>query len=175
MNLKLHNLTYTTFGYQTVVIYVEPTPTNAGDLLPNTSRTHLILKNETLPWENWASEFSAKLPPELKELVEEAGAKAADSDHSKSIRNRLKQIWDLLKISRYRKTTSGRHSVGLDTVPGGEPKVLDELTHCNGSKAGGRGGKAGDLYSMFLTSGGVPAKEISVACSTEVQMDKCRR
>ena len=93
--------------------------------------------------------------------MEEAGANAASTDHSKSIRDRLKQIRDLLNISRYRQTPVGKHSVDDTKVPGGETKVLKERVGVGDRRKGGRGGRAGNLYSLFLTTGGKPAKEVS--------------
>jgi len=66
-------------------------------LTTNTSRTALILNNEPLPWSEWASEFRDKMPPDLEAFVQEKAAKSASSDHSKSIRERLKMSWSYSK------------------------------------------------------------------------------
>lgn len=150
------------FGYQRVVIYLEPKISRSVELIPNTARTQLILNGNELPWEEWASEFRENLPGELERLIEEAGANAAATDHRQSIRDRLKQIRDLFRISRYRKAPDGLHRIQEDrTVPGGTPKRVSERTQSGDGRSGGaRGGRAGDIYALFLTSGGAPAKEI---------------
>lgn len=149
------------FGYQQVVIYLEPKVSPSGELLPNTARTQLILNGGPLPWEEWASEFRDNLPSELERLIEEAGAKAAATDHRQSIRDRLKQIRELFRITRYRKAPEGAHRIQEDrTVPGGNPKRTGERIHTGEGRTGGRGGRAGDIYSLFLTSGGSPAEEV---------------
>ena len=152
------------FGYQRVVIYVEPTTEKLEDLLPNTARTTLALNGAPLPWEEWAAEFSQHMPAKLVQFVGEAGANAVATDHSQSIRDRLKQIRDLLKISRYRKAKDGQFRIAADqTIPGGAPAASGRTglgSDAPPERPGGTGGKDGDIYSLFLTSGDTPAKEV---------------
>src|SRR5690606_29595144 len=49
------------FGYNRVVLYVEPIQTPNGDLTANTSRTHLLIDGHPLPWSEWAIEFRENL------------------------------------------------------------------------------------------------------------------
>src|SRR5206468_1732724 len=52
-----------TFGYDRVVIYVEPKAD--ARLTTNTARTALLLGNQALPWDEWAAEFRLNIPVEL--------------------------------------------------------------------------------------------------------------
>jgi hypothetical protein len=153
-----------TFGYNRVIIYVEPDSTNHR-LTTNTSRTSLLIGSEPLPWSDWASEFREKLPVELKAFVESRAPSANASDHLKNIRDRLKGILDLYRVSRYRPTQFGSYLIDPRlTAHGGKPSVLDgggRLT--NGSIGNDRtstGGKDGELYALFERKNGTPAEKV---------------
>lgn len=147
------------FGYNRVVIYIEPQPEDDEDLTTNTARTHLMIRGEPLPWADWATEFRENLPKEIRKLVEEVAAGSTAHDHRDSIRERLKQISDLFRLSRYRPTPLGDYLVD-DEVPrrGGKP-LVEELARRRGGRrrSGGQGGRAGDVYAVFATSAGTPA------------------
>ncbi len=125
-------------GHGRVVIYVEPS-TQLGHLTTNTSRTNLLINSAQLPWAEWASEFRAKMPDEIQQLIADIASKATAKDHQKSIRERLEQIKDLWRLSRYRPTPRGTFEVdqmkwcrpGEDARAAGEAVVAAE-------EAGGR-------------------------------------
>lgn len=159
------------FGYQRVVIYIEPDDSDANNITTNTARTLLSTNGAALPWADWAEEFRSNLPREIAEHIESAAAAAEASDHKDSIKERLKQIEDLFRLSRYRPTKSG--SLRIDTqnpAPGGtnrESKASSEKTH---QAAGGtHGGKVGTVYSLFLADNGVPGEEIRPDTYPEVR------
>jgi hypothetical protein len=153
-----------TFGYRYVVIYIEPHEANGKALTTNTSRTSLLMDNEPLPWTDWAAEFREKLPPEIAKLVAEKAAAASNTDHSNSIRDRLKEIMDLFKISRYRPTPGGATLVDEERrARGGRTAELlhrDSLLPSETGKQGQAGGGAGNLYAIFEKIGGTPSKRI---------------
>jgi len=64
-----------TFSYNEIVIFVEPH--SHKHLTTNTARTSLLFKGEPLPWDDWANEFRAKLPQEIRDLEETISAMAA--------------------------------------------------------------------------------------------------
>src|SRR3989441_1187349 len=131
-----------TFGYRYVVIYMEPHDEGAGTLTTSTSRTSLLIRNEPLPWADWAAEFREKLPDEIAELVAEKAAGAANTDHGKSIRDRLKEIIDLFKLSRYRPTPGGPSLIDEEVfVRGGRGRVSGAIRN---PRARGDGGKPGE-------------------------------
>ena len=150
------------FGHNRVVVYVEPDAVNYR-VEANTARTNLSLNGEPLPWTEWAAEFREDLPEALRALVEELGAKSASSDHRQSIRDRLKSIMDLFKLTRYRPTKDG--SVTMDpsaTGQGGTPRERGQSVSDGFASGGSRGGTAGSIYGLFLATDGVAAEPTRV-------------
>jgi len=150
------------FGHNRVVIYVEP-DCKARSVVPNTARTNLLLDGEPLPWADWAAEFREKMPAELVALIEEIGSKVS-SDHRQSIHERLKQIRDLFRISRYRPVPRGKELIDESAlVLGGEPADSGASRSSTGEgRGGGRGGRAGDIYGLFLAARGIPGEELVI-------------
>ncbi len=151
------------FGYRFVVIYIEPQNNASRSLTANTSRTSLLVNNEPLPWTDWAAEFRDKLPAEIAELVAERAAAASNTDHSRSIRDRLRDILDLFRISRYRPTAGGSILVDEERLArGGRLIDLPREPHTSGDggRVGGAGGGAGNLYAVFQKSGGTPGTRV---------------
>ena len=150
------------FGYNRVVLYVEPTQTPKGDLTANTARTHLLVDGQPLPWSEWAVEFRENLPEPIRMLIDTVAGGAATAENANSIRERLKQIRDLFRFSRYRPTPDGKHMIeGAFTNTGG---AVDEGNAGGDGASGGRskkkGGRAGDLYALFADAGNTPADEV---------------
>jgi hypothetical protein len=149
-----------TFGYRFVVIYVEPS--NTSQLTTNTARTTLLINNDALPWADWASEFREKMPEEIAKLVAEKAAAAANTDHQKSIKDRLKDIMDLFKVSRYRLTQNGSAFIDEDRlIRGGN---IGSQNRGNGKNGTGKtqtgGGTGGNVYAVFEKVDGVQGKKI---------------
>lgn len=147
------------FGYHRVVIYVEPRAEDGHQVISNTARTHLIMDGEPLPWADWAAEFRAELPDEIKNLMDEVTKDSTSTDHREAIRERLKQIRELLKVSRYRRTPSGSATIDEPTV-GGKARETNTTRETGDSKGGGRGGRAGDIYALFALADGEPGEEV---------------
>lgn len=150
------------FGYNRVVLYVEPAQTPKGDLTANTARTHLLIDGQPLPWSDWAAEFRDRIPEPIIKLMDTVAAGAATTENANSIRERLKQIRDLFKFSRYRPTPDGKHSIDDTFVNTGGAN--DDGGASGEGGAGGRGkrrgGRAGDIYALFADSGNTPAEEV---------------
>jgi hypothetical protein len=151
-----------TFGMKQVAIYVEPAA--SADLTTNTSRTNLLINNEPLPWADWANDFREKMPKEIAELVQEKAAQSETPDHSKSIRDRLKPLLDLFKVSRYRPTRLGElHLDDAQAIRGGRPATAGANQGSN-SGAGGssrkRGGMLGNIYALFEKKDGKPGERV---------------
>jgi hypothetical protein len=148
------------FGTNRVIIYVEPV---AGHVTTNTARTRLIIDGHDLPWSDWAAEFRDKMPREIRELMDEVGPKALSNDHEKTIRDRLKPLMDLYRVSRYRIDPNGSSVIDdQNQTQGGKPNRNG--TNGGGGGRGGttgsRGGKAGGAYGNFLKDSGTPGKPI---------------
>jgi hypothetical protein len=147
-------------GHKWVVIYVEPD--ESVRVTTNTARTHLSLNNEPLPWADWAAEFRDKMPREISELVKTTAAGASEEEHGKSIRERLQQMLELYKLSRYRPSPNGSLMVDGDALVrekrlrSDDPReiVRQILQHR-------KGGAAGGAYSAYLKKDGVPANDVA--------------
>jgi len=147
------------FGADRVVIYVEP-DTNHRPVIANTARTQLLVEGEPLDWAGWAAEFRDRMPDDLAQLQEEIGAKAGEKDHKKAILERLKQIKDLLRFSRFRPAKEGAGSIDPESLTqGGAPSIRGG--HNEGAREPGKkGGRAGDLYALFAESGALGAEPV---------------
>lgn len=151
------------FAYNRVVIYLEPLPSGDVKILANTARTDLLMNNEPLPWTEWAAEFRDRMPEPIRVLMESVAHNANQSNHRDAIKERLKRIKDLLKLSRYRRTEGGTLSLdessvvaGGKTKDGGSPPQRRESE----KSPGGVGGRGGSIYSLFLKPDSIPGEEI---------------
>lgn len=150
------------FGYQQVVIYVEPSDGQGIEIYPNTARTQLLFNNRSLPWSDWQEEFRAAMPKEITAHMEAVAAAADKSDHSSSIKERLKQIEELYKLSRYRPIKNGPLMVTAETQAlGGGAKNGSDGKASGGGGGGTQGrGNTKSVYAMFLSPDGVPGEEV---------------
>ncbi len=140
------------FGYGRVVIYVEP-QNGTAKIASNTARTQLLRNGEPLPWADWAAEFrDEKMPQEIKDLMERIASASTSHDHQQAIRERLKQIRDLFKVSRYRRARTGPIEVSED-APGGSTATQNRKKRKKGPGPGGGGGRAGSVYALFADDG----------------------
>jgi hypothetical protein len=149
------------FGSNRVVIYVEPSAAAGQELYANTARTNLVLNGGPLPWSEWAAEFREVMPDELVQLQEEIGSKSGETDHKKAIHERLKQIKDLLRFSRFRPSPEGQANIESGNPgAGGASGSGGGGQHERTPRAGGRAGRAGDIFSLFAQGGDVTANPV---------------
>lgn len=158
------------FGQSRVVIYVEPKGAPGHQVRTNAARTHLIINRQPLPWADWASEFRAKMPDEIRSMMEEIASNSEAKDHKQSIKERLKPLRDLFKLSRYRPSDDGDVITDPARRTGGQvrPRTLPLPDPEDGSRVPRppreiprRGGNAGDVFTMFLTTRGQRAQEVT--------------
>lgn len=158
-----------TFGYRFVVIYIEPHETADTQVTTNTARTALLMNNDNLPWSGWALEFRDNMPEELREFVEKQSAGSATTDHTKTIRERLKDLQDLYRASRYKQTHCGTASLDSNKIihvgPCSDPGSGGGMggTSVNTGDVGTprtRDGEPGNVYSMFERRNGDPARRV---------------
>jgi hypothetical protein len=149
-----------TFGHRFVVIYVEPHLDSTGSVTTNTSRTALLVDKEPLPWADWSAEFRDNMPEELAAFVSAKAAAAADTDHTKAIRDRLKDILEMFKLSRYQPAKSGSRLVDPDTLVRGGKAGSQSRESGSGRSSTSRsgGGTGGNIYAVFEKKDGVPGK-----------------
>jgi len=151
-------------GYKRVVIYVEPNVSETGRVTTNTARTHLMINSEPLPWADWAAEFRDKMPKPIADLVSDFHADSTAEDQTKSIRDRIRQVFDLFKVSRYKPSDTGSVTIDLDALSRGSESRSTDYTAKPRSSGGGGGvkgsGAPGGSYSAYLKKDGSSANEI---------------
>ena len=135
------------FGSRRVVIYVEPD--TGQKISPNTARSLLLANGEPLPWEAWAAEFRAKLPEAIQLMMEELLGRDPEGDHEENIKARLKRIEDLIRTTRYRRTTGGSTNAAGE-ARGGEASEGDATATSSSSRSGPDGGATADLYGAYV-------------------------
>lgn len=114
-------------NHNRVVIYVQPME---SALTTSAARTTLRQDDDILPWEQWSNEFKAKMPTDIRKLIEEEESDAETKDEERAIRERLKKLGPLYEISRY-KRAHGPHEMDPSetfetqvVVPGESETVL---------------------------------------------------
>lgn len=142
------------FGADRVVIYVEPSNSAGAPVTANTARTQLLIDGEPVNWAGWAAQFREKMPDELITLQEQIGSRSGEKDHKKAILERLRQIRDLLRFSRFRPSRDGVTSVDPEAGLGGA-STGQGSTREGSREGGGKGGRAGDIYALFAEAGAV--------------------
>lgn len=147
-----------TFGWQRVVLYLEPN-TEQLDITTDTSRKSLLIKGEFLPWEEWVSEFRSKLPIEIKNLVDAILSNISDEDNSESIKKRLKELENIFKLDRYRYKKLGILNVSGE-LPGDKTGEGHEPAHDKGKKQGEIPRGENDLYAAYIADEGMAGEKV---------------
>ncbi|MGA8902488.1 hypothetical protein [Bradyrhizobium sp.] len=159
------------FGYRFVVLYLEPTPEKDQALTTNTARTMLLVGGEKLPWDDWAYEFRENMPKCLVEFINDKAAALTDKDHVNSIKDRLKNVMDLYRVSRYRPAPAGVYlsdessavrvgrSLSSSSKSEGSGGVGQSV---GGASKGERDGEVGNIYHLFEKKGGVASEKSTV-------------
>lgn len=166
------------FGTRQVVLYVEPCPKDSTRLTTNTARTSLLLDGDRLPLADWAYEFRENLPKKLKDFINDKAAAVSEHDHLKNIKERLKAVMDLYKVSRYKPVPAGMYlsdptssiRVGTSDGSGSKSKGGGGTGASVGSSATGmRDGELGDVYHLFQKVGGTSSDKREVDPFPRVQ------
>jgi hypothetical protein len=146
------------FGTDRVVIYVEPTILDT--LSANTARTQLLQGGEPLDWQGWAAQFRDAMPAALVTLQEQIGSRAGEKDHKKAIIERLKQIRDLLRFSRFRPSKEGSVTAKENVIgkAGGPSLSGGSKTERQPSKT--KGSRAGEIYALYAEDGPLNADPV---------------
>jgi hypothetical protein len=150
------------FGHNRVVLYVQPQASTPSTLTSNTSRTQLLLDGQPLPWVDWAAEFRQNMPGEITTLMDDVTQGKVAMDHRQAIRERLRQIRDLFRLSRYKPSSKGTSFVDENDVNAGPHSVGTGRQNTGKHRGGGRGGASGsgNLYALFASTDGQPADEV---------------
>jgi hypothetical protein len=134
------------FGKSRIMFVLEPHgPTIASDF----ARAHVLVGGlavyETDSWLLWADQFRKAMPEAIKITIEEERDKlqAEDPDRMKRIRERLREVMQLLRPRRFRRAQDGEPRGGPDVVGAGSGGgTLVDMPVRHGTRrrrAGGRG------------------------------------
>src|SRR5439155_13069088 len=99
------------FGYDRVVLYVEPQNGDGHRITSNTARTQMLRDGQPLPYADWAAEFREKMPQEIQDHIDAVIAGAIGGDHRDAIAERLRAYQALFRLSRYRLRADGERQV----------------------------------------------------------------
>lgn len=141
------------YGFNRVVLYVKP-DTSKLPVVANTARSALLVNGEPLPWTQWHSEFRQNMPQEIKDMMDQILAGADTGNYEENIKRRWKEVKELFKLSKYRRSSSGELRVD-GVIPGGTNRRLGG--HSSGGSATstrGSGGGGTDLYAAFISDAG---------------------
>ncbi|MEQ8789530.1 MAG: hypothetical protein RIC55_24765 [Pirellulaceae bacterium] len=148
------------FSAKHIVIYVEPDMELGERMTTNTARTELIVDGGPLPWMEWADEFRENLPGVIKELEHDIAERGGSASHGDSIRERLKKIRSLFKVTRYRPVAAG--SIEAESESVGSVQRRKEGIGRKSVKSGGEhtDGRAGNEYLSRRKDGGDKARAV---------------
>lgn len=118
------------------------------------------MSGQPLDWAMWAMEFRDKMPSELVTLQEQLGAHVGERDHKKAILERLQQIRDLLRFSRFRPSKSGSAKADPELAVVGGDSAAKGAVHAGEREPGKKGGRAGDIYALFAEAGSLDADPV---------------
>lgn len=104
------------FGYERVVLYIEPKNGPTRPLSSNTARTQLLLDGQPLPYADWSAEFRAAMPQELQDYMDAVISGAKGEDHHEAISERLKHYQKLFRLSAYRLKPGGKATVSETAI-----------------------------------------------------------
>ncbi len=138
------------FGHNRICIYVEP----LSEVRTNTARTSLLIENRPLPWSEWAAEFRASMPPEIQNHMDSVVVPASDEDRRNAIRERLRRIEHLLKLTRYRRTPQGSVGISDHGPHAGDLPQNPAGVRVGSSSRGGKSSRAGSVYALFVDEDG---------------------
>jgi hypothetical protein len=113
------------------------------------------------------------MPKQLAEFIRERAAAVADKDHITSIKDRLKNVMDLYKVSRYRPAPAGVYlSDESSAVRVGPSPFSGAKSDARGgggtgrdvgaATKGDRDGQVGNIYHLFEKKDGAPSEKAAV-------------
>jgi hypothetical protein len=141
------------YGFNRVVLYVKP-DTSKLPVVANTARSALLVNGEPLPWTQWHSEFRQNMPQEIKDMMDQILAGADTGNYEENIKRRWKEVKELFKLSKYRRSSSGELRVD-GVIPGGTNRRLGgQSSGSSVTSTRGSGGGGTDLYAAFISDAG---------------------
>jgi hypothetical protein len=153
------------FGKSRIMFILEPQgPTFSADF----ARAHVLMGGspvfETDAWLLWSEQFRKAMPQAIRHTIDEERDKlqAEDPDRMKRIRERLREVMQLLRPRRFRRAQQGEPRSGPNVVGGGSGVgSLVEMPTKSGPRrrrSGGRG--IGAVLSDLEDQDATPAQEV---------------
>jgi hypothetical protein len=149
------------FGYDRVVLYVEPKNGDGHYLTANTARTQLLRDGQPLPYADWAMEFRAKMPQAIQDHIDSVIAGSSGTDHHDAIAERLRAYQRLFRLSQYRLRPGGDRQVHDPVIP--RPKAGRPSRGDDGAERGESRRKqdtTGRMLAAMIAASGQPAEEV---------------
>ena len=164
------------FGKTRIAFMLEPKgPTITSDF----ARAHVLVGGmpalESDAWLQWAEQFRAQVPERIRQTMaeEQARLEVEDPDRARRIRERLRDVMQLLRPRHFRRQPAGAVRAatpvtGAGTGNGGpveRPKKTDETTRSDTKTGRGRG--IGAVLSQVDEQAGEPATEVVTILNLE--------
>jgi hypothetical protein len=158
------------FGKTRIAFVLEP---QGSTITSDFARAHVLVSGrpvlESDAWLLWAEQFRAALPDRIRQTMadEQARLEAEDPDRAKRIRERLRDVMQLLRPRRFRVQAQGQEKAKGEvtgTAPGVGP-MIEPPPHTKDPKPRtdtGRGRGIGALLSDLDEEAGQPAAETTV-------------
>ena len=138
------------YGRDRIIIYVEP-----SNVVHSTSRTTLLRPDGSIiSWDNWTDEFRKNMPEPLRMFLDELQREHVEESHTDSIKERLKELKELYRLSRFKADPTGTEYADLDSktdsktghIRRGDPKPNPQPAKPS------PGSRSGPLSTILLTT-----------------------
>jgi hypothetical protein len=143
-------------GVDRVVLYLEPT---LGAVTTNTARTELIVDEGKPRWLDWADQFKANMPSELREFIDSIDLNVDRKNDDEAIREKIAAVMDLFQVPKYRRSKTGEETI--DDKDFTQPPAPPGNANGHGGQANG-GKKNPRPFFSGPRLGGPTAKKVSV-------------
>lgn len=156
------------FGKTRIAFVLEPL---GAAIASDFARAHVLVNGtpvlESDAWLLWAEQFRMAAPTRIRQTIaeEQARLQSEDPDRLKRIRERLREIMELLRPRRFRRTEKGRQRAGGAEVLGFGTNEAPELQTPRPASRPRRGTTRGigAVLSELDDQSGMSANEISTA------------
>lgn len=155
------------FGKTRIAFIIEPLGTTVAS---DFARAHVLIGGrpifESDAWLVWSDQFRANSPPRIREtmLEEQARLQDEDPDRARRIQDRLKDVMQLLRPRRFRKSPAGVTAATGDSVTGADGGSGAVAARSAGDATSSRGAGAtrgiGAVLTQEDSSNGEPATEV---------------
>ena len=163
------------FGKTRIAFVLEP---NGATITSDFARARVLVAGvpalESESWLIWAEQFRMKMPERIRQTMadEQSRLQSEDPDRTRRIRDRLRDIMQLLRPRRFRRNRNGTtRATGPDvTGPGsGSGTVFDRPTGLGTHTRSAAGRGIGAVLSQLDEQNGEPATEVFAALELKAE------